>query len=125
MGSSFLAYNRSLTSINFPKLKHAADFFLSSCTCLENVELPNLERAEDYFLYYNNALKYLDLPKLKYAGSHFLSLDTKLEGVNFTSLEEVASCFLAKPKIKHNNLEYLYLPSLKEGAYDVYKNYKH
>lgn len=125
VGSSFLAYNRSLTSINFPELKHATEFFLDSCTCLENVELPNLERAEDYFLYHNNALKYLDLPKLKYAGSYFLALDTKLEGVNFPSLEEVASCFLAKPKLKHNNLEYLYLPSLKEGAYDVYKNYKH
>ena len=46
-------------------------------------------------------------------------------GVNFPSLEEVGSCFLAKPKIKHNNLEYLYFPSLKEGAYDVHKNYKH
>ena len=126
VGSGFLAYNRCLTSINFPKLKHATDFFLDSCTSLENVELPNLERAEDYFLYHNNSLKYLDLPKLKYAGSYVLSLDTKLEGVNLPSLEEVGCCFLAKPKIKyHNNLEYLYLPSLKEGAYDVYNNHKY
>ena len=126
VGSGFLAYNKCLTSINFPELKHAADFFLDSCACLEIVELPNIKRAEDYFLYHNNALKYLDLPKLKYAGSYVLSLDTKLEGVNLPSLKEVGCCFLAKPKIKyHNNLEYLYLPSLKEGAYDVYNNHKY
>ena len=125
IGYSFLENNNTIKKINLANVKIIDENFLKFNNSLEEIECPKLEYVGYSFLTYNKCLTSINFPELKHAGSHFLSLDTKLEGVNFPSLEEVASCFLAKPKTKHNNLEYLYFPSLKEGAYDVYKNYKH
>ncbi len=95
------------------------DIFLELVTSLQELSMPNLQKAGNYFLSFGSKVRKLNLPKLQYARDCFLNYNMALEEVDLPSLEEVGNNFLSSNrKISHLNMPHLQ----RVGSYFMFEN---
>ena len=117
--SSFMFYNKSLTSIDLPSVKSIGNDFLYLNESLKSVNLPLVERIGDEFLYRNLSLESIDLPLVSVIGGQFISRnESSLKNINLPSAVIIGDEFL-----KYNeSLENLNLPSAQMIGYNFLYN---
>jgi hypothetical protein len=116
--SSFMFYNKSLTSIDLPLVKFIGNDFLYSNEILKSVNLPLVENIGDEFLNRNKFLENIDLPLVSIIGTQFLHRNESLKNINLPSTVIIGDEFL-----KYNNsLDNIDLPSAQMVGYNFLSN---
>lgn len=101
VGKGFLRYNYNLRELNLPLLEKVEDFFLEDNEELRELYFPNLKKVGNYFLSENERLSQLNIPLLEKVGDGFLYSNTKLREIYLPKLKRIDKTFLGlHPKRK-------------------------
>ena len=94
IGSYFLRFNHTLTSINLPNVTQIGDDFLCHNDSLTNINLPNATQIGSYFLHFNHTLTNISLPNVTQIGNYFLSNNDSLTNISLPNVIQIGDDFL-------------------------------
>ena len=115
----FLSTCTDIKEINIPNVVNIGDGFLFNAEKLKEINLPNVKKIGDSFIKRNRDIKSIDMPNLITIGDMFLYNNTGIEKINLPKIKEIYDDFL----YNNTKLEKISLPSV-ESIFDnfLYNN---